>query len=62
MQNTFVNGKNTVVNGTIIGTPGISPGLLAGLLPTNAFAQTNLVSDGSVPAATTRFRMGSDCI
>ena len=53
MQNTFVNGSNTVVNGTIIGTPtGYSPGLLAQLLPSNEYAQTNLVSDGSVPAAT----------
>ena len=52
-QNTYVNGFNTVINGTIIGTPGFSPGLLAGLLPGNEYAQTNLVSDGSVPAATT---------
>ncbi|HEY1942129.1 MAG TPA: TIGR03118 family protein [Roseiarcus sp.] len=44
--------QNTFVNGTIIGNPGISPGLLAELLPGNRYAQTNLVSDGSVPAAT----------
>ncbi len=45
--------QNTFSNGVIIGKPGESPGLLAQLLPSNAYTQTNLVSDGSVPAATT---------